>query len=102
MFLHLSVILFTGKGVVMFSHLSVILFTGGGGCCLSRGVSVQVGSVSRGGSLSRGLCPEPGLCPAGGGGLCPGGFCSGGLSRRRPHTVEERAVRILLEYIIVL
>ena len=64
-------------GKVMFLHLSV-------------------------GSLSRwGLCPAVrGLCPVGGN--CPGGLCPGGsLSLRPPRMVEERAVRILLECILV-
>ena len=61
-----------------------------GGIC-SGGVCVQRGS------LSRGLCPEPGLCPAGRGvsvqGVSVQGVCHGDAL----HTVEERAVRILLE-----
>ena len=77
-------------------------------------VSVQRGSLSRG-SLSGGvsvqgaggLCPGVGgLCP-GVGGLCPGGSLSGGsLLGRPPHTENppysnDRAVRILLECILV-
>ena len=54
----------------MFLHLSVILFTGAGG--FSVGVSVQ------GVSVHGGLCPQ-GLCP---GGLCSGDLYPGGsLSR---------------------
>ena len=54
-------------GKVMFLHLSVILFTGGS---LSGGVSIQRVSVQRG------LCPR-GLYPRG---LCPGGVCPRGVS----------------------
>ena len=64
---------------VMFLHLSVILFTGGDLCpgrSLCRGgVSFQVGSLSRGGE----------------------GFSV----VVTPRTVEERAVRILLESILL-
>ena len=61
----------------MYLHLSVILFTGGKS--LSRGVSV-------------------------GGGGCPGDLYSGGLCHGDPppRMVEERALRILLECILVL
>ena len=50
------------------------------GGSLSRRVSVQQGSLSRGVTVQGSLCPEGslsgGLCP---GGLCPGGLCLGGL-----------------------
>ena len=76
----------------MFLHLSVILFTGGGGFLVSvpagspsqggvclGGVSILGGSLSRGGSLSKGS-------------LCLGGLCHGD-----PPYGNERAVRILLD-----
>ena len=86
----------------MFLHLSVILFTGGRSLFqhaprhMTRGVSVQgvsvQGGLCPGGSLSRGgLClrvsVQGGLCPGGvsvQGGLCPGrSLCPGwSLSRR--------------------
>ena len=69
--------------------MSVILFTGGRGLCprgfCSGAVSVQGVSVQRGG-----LCPGESLS---GGSLCQG--------RLPPHS-EERAVRILLECILVM
>ena len=103
-------------GKVMFLHLSVILFTGGGGP-LSMGVSVQgvsvQGILSLGGSLSRGLFSGGSLS----GGLCPGGSHSrgslsrgsllggghspvGSLSGRAPNG-NMWAVFILLECILV-
>ena len=70
----------------MFIHLSVILFTGGpssGGLCprgsLSRRVPVQGESLSKG-SLSRGdLCPEISvqIVVSVQGALCAGGLCAG-------------------------
>ena len=68
----------------MFLHLSVILFTGGGGV-----LSIPGGYLFRWGLCSEGVSVQGSLprarSPSGGeGGLCPGGFCSGGLSRRRP------------------
>ena len=64
-------------GKVMFLHLSVILFTGGG----SRWVYLGGGE----------------------GGLCPGGSLSGeGLCQEDPPYGKERAVRILLECILVI
>ena len=69
-------------GKVMFLHLSVILVTGGLCRRLGRGVSVQ-----------EGLCRK--------GWDCPGGLCSGGSVQGDPRTVEERALRILLECILV-
>ena len=77
---------------VMFLHLSVILFTGR--------VSVQVGGLCpKVGLCPEGsLCPEVGLCPEGG--LCPGGVSvQGGLSD--PPYGKEKAVHILLECILV-
>ena len=114
MFLHLSVILFTGGGVSVSActtgHMTRegSLSRGEGG--LSRGVSVWGESGGRG-SLSRGR----GVSVQGrlsGGNLCPGGFLSGGLCSggsvremlpdRDPPCGNERAVRILLECILVL
>ena len=68
----------------MFLHLCVILFT--------QGVCIQVGSTSGGGSASKGGCTQ-------------GGLASVGLGRF-PHQilqdmVDKRAVRILLECILV-
>ena len=93
-------------GKVMFLHLSVILFTGGS---LFRGFSVQ-GGLCPGVSLSRGVSVQwvsvqgwQGVSVQGwqGGG---GGRCSvqeGSLSWRSPGMMEERTVRILLECILV-
>ena len=71
------------KGVSVWGSLS--------GGSLSRGGLCQGGFLSRGslpeGSLSRGPCP---------GGLCPGVSLSG-----RPTYGNERAVHILLEFILV-
>ena len=82
----------------MFLHLSVILFTVGGvsvpACTtghMTRGVSVQGGGLCLGGSLSRGVSVQ------GGWGLCQGDP----LPRQRPPYGNERAVRILLECILV-
>ena len=88
---------------VMFLHLSVILFTGGGGICVQRG-------FCRGG-----LCPGmtgvsvQGI--SGGGGLCPGTrgifqsrvSVQGGLCQRPPPPPygKEWAARILLECSLV-
>ena len=89
----------------MFLHMSVILFTGGGGSeSLSQGVSLwgfcPGGLCPRGVSVW-GVCPG-GLCPGGlclggslSGGLCPGGLCNGD-----PPYGSERAVCILLECIL--
>ena len=66
---------------------------------MTRG-SLSRGSLSRG-SLSRGLSVQGDVCP---GGLCPGGLCPGGslLGNPLPPSYgNERAVRILLECIIV-
>ena len=70
-------------GKVMFLHLSVILFTGGGN-------SVQGGlcpGVSVGGSLSKWVSVQGGLCPKGasvqgGGSLSIEGALSGKLTKR--------------------
>ena len=70
-------------GKVMFLHLSVILFTGGS---LFRGFSVQ-GGLCPGVSLSRGSLSSGSLSRAGRGSLWGGGevFCPGGsLSWRFP------------------
>ena len=70
-------------GKVIFLHVSVILFTGGG--CLHPG----------------GLFPGEGLCPLGG--SLSRGVCLGGVSvMGTPSYGNERAVRILLECILVL
>ena len=65
----------------MFLHLSVILFTGCRDLC--PGISVHWGSLSIGVSVQGDLCPgggvsvqEEGLYP---GGPCPGGLYPGGL-----------------------
>ena len=104
-------------GKVMFLHLSMILFTGG---------SLSRGSLSRGGLCLEGLCLK-GLCPGGslclgvpvqGGGFCSGGVCPGvgevfvgGVSVRgslsgrptlTPSYSNMRVVRILLECIHVI
>ena len=65
-------------GKVMFLHLSVILFTGE--WSLSRMVSVHQVSVQ--GVSFWGLCPGGSLCPgvSAQGGLCPGGSLSWGVS----------------------
>ena len=63
-------------GKVMFLHLSVILFTRGEGGVLSSGVSVKVGSLSRG-VTAQGVS----------------------VTEIPPRTVEERAVRIILKSI---
>ena len=89
-------------GKVMFLHLCVILFTG-------RGVSVPAcitGHMTGGASLSRGslslgvsiwgVSVQVGFC-RGGGALCPGG----GLCQAYPSYGNEQAVRILMECILV-
>ena len=68
---------------------------------LSRGVSVQ-GSLSRkvsvqGVSVHEGLCPGVPVQE----GLCPGGLCLGGSLSGRPPYGNVRAVRIILECILV-
>ena len=81
---------------------------------LSRGVSVWRGVSVQGGlclgGLSRGISGgEEGLCPGGlspgEGGLCPGvsvwGSLSRGVSVRETPYGNERALRILLECILV-
>ena len=89
-------------GKVMFLHVSVILFTGGGisvsipgflsGGSLSGG-SLSRGGLVRGGSLTRGSVPG-GLCLGVSvqGGPCPGQSLSGGgsLSWRHPRMVTSR------------
>ena len=80
---------------VMFSHVSVILFTGGG-LSLSLG---GLGLCPWGGSPSWGVSVQGGLCP---GGLCLGGLClGGGLCHGDTPYGNERAVRFLLECILV-
>ena len=75
-----------------------------GGLCpgdLCTGGVFVWGSLCPGGSLSRGFYPG-GLCPGGSvfrEGLCPKGFLSRG-SLSGAHR-NERAVRILLQYILV-
>ena len=81
----------------MFLHLCVIRFTGGG--------SVSGGSASRGWGLHPGGSASRGrVCIRGvpiGGGLHPGKFNSPPPHQILRDTVNERAVRILLEYILV-
>ena len=98
----------------MFLHLSVILSTGGGGhAWLHGGVHGHSGWGGMHG-CSRGACVvAPGGvhgCSGGGGhawflpGGMPGFFRGGGqggMRRIRRDTVNERAVRILLECILV-
>ena len=104
-----QLLIFTARnevwGKVMFLHLSVSHSVHGGvsvpacttGHITGTGVSVQGGISVQGASLSGGLCP-------GGGGLCPWGW--GSLSGRPPKETpmygNERAVRILLECILVI
>ena len=88
-------------GKVMFLHLSVILFTVG--VTVLEGESLSKGSLSRGVSI-RGLYVQGDLCPKGSlsRGLCPGGLCPGGISvRDTPLCGKERAVHILLEFLLV-
>ena len=73
----------------MFSYVSVILFTGG-----SWSLSWGEGDLCPGGSLSGGVSVW--------GGLCPGRVSVwGSMSWRPPPYGNERAVRILLECILV-
>ena len=65
----------------MFLHITVIVFTGEGGHCPG-------GSLSGGGSLLGGLC-SGGLCW--GEGLCPGGSLSRGISVMETLPYGERA-----------
>ena len=85
-------------GKVMFLHLSVILFTGGG--ILSKGVFVQ-GSLSGGlypsGSLSRGVCVRRGPLSRVVGLSLSRGLCQG----NSPNGYVQ-LVRILLECILVI
>ena len=74
-------------GMVMFLHLCVILFTGG--------VSVQGVSV-QGGSVYGGFCPLVSVW-----GSLSEGSLSGRLPGQTPPYGNERAVRILLECILV-
>ena len=113
-------------GKVMFLHLSVILFTGGGLCPSIHHRSHDQGGLCPGVSLSEGLCPGGSLsggvsvqrglclgdlCP---GGLCPESLCLGGLClgegsllwrpfhpRQRPPYGNKWLVCILLECILV-
>ena len=78
----------------MFLHLSVILFTGGGLCPSMHHRSHDQGGLS-GGSLSREVSVQRGLCLEGGslsGGLCRGN--KGDPPKRDPPYGNERAVRI--------
>ena len=84
----------------MFLHLSVILFTGGVGflACIT-------GHITRGG-LHQGVCLHGGLPP---GRVCiEGGLHPGGVGQTPLHhgilwdTVNKRAVRILLVYAFLL
>ena len=86
-------VIFTARkrscGKIMFLHLSVILFTGGGG-----GFSVLF--------VQGGLCPEGGRSLCKGGGSLRRGDSIQGFSVREttPLYDKEWAVRILLEYIL--
>ena len=56
-------------GKIMFLHMSVILFTGG---CLCLGGLCPGGISAQGGSLSKGVSVQGGLCPGGSvWGVCP-------------------------------
>ena len=98
--------------LLSFLHLSVIMFTGGVSVPAGTTGHMTRGSLSRwsgGGGLCLGVSVQEGFCL---GDLCPGGLCKvGSLSRGsllgRPSRTEtapygnERAVRILLECILV-
>ena len=97
-----------GRGVSIWKEGSL----SGEGVSVSGGVSVWGGGLCpREGSLSgEGVCvwgsqPGGGLCPREWslvqGGLCPGSLVQGGLCHRDPPYGNERAVRILLECILV-
>ena len=76
----------------MFLHVSVILFTGGGlGLCPWE--SPSWGSLSHGVSVLGGLCPRWSLS----GGLCSGGSLSGGLCSGRclSRGVSVRGVSVM-------
>ena len=79
----------------MFLHVSVILFTGGGGAipaCIAGGIPACLAAGLQGGAWSRGgVCSRGGL-------LWRGGGCSWGEG---PARLLLRAVRILLECILV-
>ena len=78
------------------------------------GLCLKVGSLSEGVGLCRGVGSLGGFCPGGlcPGDLCPGGLCPGGLYlgvsvqwgslSKTPPYGKERAVRILLECILVM
>ena len=76
----------------MFLHVSVILFTGGGGCaipaCIAGGIPACLaaglqGVAGPGASAPRGVC-------SGGGGVCSGGSAPGGRGAR-PGTATTAA-----------
>ena len=90
-FLHLCVILFTSGGSLS-QHASQVTWQGG----LCPGQGLCQGGVS----VMEGLCPKLWLCPKGS--LCRGSLSRGGVSSgRSPLYINERAVRILLECILV-
>ena len=90
-------------GKVIFLHLFVILFTGVGGgggipACIAGGIPACL--AAGGGAIP--------ACIAGGipaclavGGACSGGSAPGGGWRKSPGRLQLRAVRILLECILV-
>ena len=104
-------IIFTARkrscGKVMFLQVSVILFTGG--ACSRGGACSQSGGVSAPGGRGvwSGGVPAHGGCLLGGclllGGVCSGGGASGpgGVPGGDPPRLLLRAVRILLECILV-
>ena len=86
-----------------------------GGLCQGGGTEVSVSACITG-HMTRGVSVQGAVCPGGGvsvqwffvkgglclGGLCPEGLCPGAsLSGRPPTYSNERAVRILLECILV-
>ena len=85
---------------VMFLHLSVILFTGWGACMAGGVRSSPCVARGRGCMHGRGACVAGGgMHGRGAGGMCSGGCAwQGGMHGPPPHA---RAVRILLECILV-
>ena len=98
MFLHLCVILFTGRGSVSEGGSTS---RGRGGLCIGGGAASRGGSASSGGLLPVGVCFQWGSASGG------VGSASKGLGRQLPphrilwDTVNEQVVCILLECILV-